>query len=203
MKRQREVRIIPLDVELRAGEGEAAGKLVGHAAVFDQWSTISEPWFGDLYEEQVAPGAFSKTIKEGDIRALWNHDPNIVLGRVKAGTLELREDETGLATTITPPDNEWGRPGARRGAARGRERDEHRFPGGEGKMDQPGSQAGTERAAQADDQRGEAVRGIAGDVSRHIRRPTSGRAPRTTEDDSRLLRAFRAPAGRAGATAGG
>ena len=33
-----------------------------------------------------------------------------MLGRVQAGTLELREDDTGLSATITPPDNEWGRP---------------------------------------------------------------------------------------------
>jgi uncharacterized protein len=103
-----EHRVLPLDIELRAVDGQP-GQLVGHAAVFNQWSTISD-WFGDGWDESVAPGAFRKTIKEADIRALWNHDPNIVLGRNKAGTLELSEDETGLLTTITPPDNEWGRP---------------------------------------------------------------------------------------------
>ena len=107
-KRAIEHRVLPLDIELRAVDG-LPGQLVGHAAVFNQWSTISD-WFGDGWDESVAPGAFRKTIKEADIRALWNHDPNIVLGRNKAGTLELREDDTGLLTTITPPDNEWGRP---------------------------------------------------------------------------------------------
>jgi len=109
-KRTIERRVLPMDVVMRAGDGEESGRLIGHAAVFNEWTKISEPWFGDLYEEQVAPGAFRKTIKEGDIRALWNHDPNIVLGRLKAGTLELKEDDAGLAATITPPDNEWGRP---------------------------------------------------------------------------------------------
>jgi phage head maturation protease len=101
-KRAIEHRVLPLDSELRAGEGEQAGQLVGHAAVFNQWTTISE-WYGDGWDESVAPGAFRKTIKEADIRALWNHDPNIILGRNKAGTLKLSEDETGLLTTITPP----------------------------------------------------------------------------------------------------
>jgi HK97 family phage prohead protease len=104
-----EHRVLPLDSELRAGDGEQAGQLVGHAAVFNQWTMISD-WFGDGWDESVAPGAFRKTIKEADIRALWNHDPNIILGRNKAGTLKLSEDETGLLTIITPPDNEWGRP---------------------------------------------------------------------------------------------
>jgi hypothetical protein len=105
--------MVTLDVaglELRAGEAGQPAQLVGHASVFNQWSRIADPWFGDLWDEQVAPGAFKKTIKEADVRALWNHDPNIVLGRKAAGTLTLREDEIGLAVTITPPDSEWGRP---------------------------------------------------------------------------------------------
>ena len=39
--------------------------------------------------------------------ALFNHDPNFVLGRNKAGTLELEEDEIGLRVVITPPDTSW------------------------------------------------------------------------------------------------
>lgn len=67
--------------------------------------------FNSLYEiapgmtESVAPGAFSKTLA-GDIRALTNHDTTLVLGRTKAHTLELREDEHGLwgKVRINPKD---------------------------------------------------------------------------------------------------
>lgn len=85
------------------------GRLEGYAAVFDAWAEIRD-WTGRAWQESVAPGAYKKTIQEADIRALFNHDPNIVLGRNKAGTLELREDATGLHSVIRPPDNVWGNP---------------------------------------------------------------------------------------------
>lgn len=67
--------------------------------------------FNSIYEiapgmtESVAPGAFSRTLS-GDIRALTNHDTTLVLGRTKAHTLELREDEHGLwgKVSINPKD---------------------------------------------------------------------------------------------------
>jgi len=72
--------------------------ITGHAAVFN--TVASGGWF----REQVAPGAFTDSLKIDDVRALWNHDTNIVLGRNKAGTLDLWEDETGLAVQIEPAD---------------------------------------------------------------------------------------------------
>lgn len=90
------------NIELRADSEEP--KITGHAAVFNQWSE-------DLggFREIIRPGAFAKTIKEADVRALFNHDPNYVLGRNKAGTLRLEEDKKGLAIEIDPPDTQWAR----------------------------------------------------------------------------------------------
>lgn len=99
-----EYRFLPLEgAEVRAsGDGR---KLDGYAAVFNTEAII---W--GLWREEVSPGAYAKTLQEHDIRALWNHDTNIVLGRNKAGTLQLAEDKKGLRAEIDPPDNEWGRP---------------------------------------------------------------------------------------------
>ena len=64
--------------------------------------------------ESIAPGAFSRTLS-GDVRALINHDTTLVVGRTKAGTLQLRDDAHGLwgHIDINPNDgdanNAWER----------------------------------------------------------------------------------------------
>ena len=99
---KKEVRTVP--IELRVEGDDESKKITGHAAVFGKWSE-------DLggFREKIREGAFSKTIKEADVRALFNHDPNFVLGRNKAGTLSLEEDKKGLAISIDPPDTQWAR----------------------------------------------------------------------------------------------
>ncbi|MCX7903036.1 MAG: HK97 family phage prohead protease [Caloramator sp.] len=79
----------------------------GHAAVFDKWS--EELGFLVPFKEKVLKGAFKESIEKDDIRALFNHDANYVLGRNKSGTLFLQEDETGLKVRIIPPDTQWAR----------------------------------------------------------------------------------------------
>jgi HK97 family phage prohead protease len=90
-----ERRIFKVDrIELRAGDN-GVRTLVGYAAVFN---SPSEPMYG--FTEQIKPGCFSRAIKEDDIRGLFNHDSNYVLGRNTAKTLRLSEDAKGLAFEI-------------------------------------------------------------------------------------------------------
>jgi hypothetical protein len=90
--------------EIRAsGDGEPP-KIYGYAAVFN---SLSED-LGGFYE-RIAPGAFTNTLKTEDVRGLFNHDPNYVLGRTKSETLSLSEDDTGLAFSMDPPDTSWAR----------------------------------------------------------------------------------------------
>ena len=95
-----ERRAFTLDVckiETRSANGHA--KIIGHAAVFDQ---LSDNLGG--FRELIKPGAFANALKEDDVRALFNHNPDFILGRSAAGTLSLQEDQLGLAIEISPPD---------------------------------------------------------------------------------------------------
>lgn len=85
-------------------ENQEKRKMIGHAAVFGEVADI-----GGWFNEQIEPGAFKSSIRKDDVRALFNHDENYVLGRNKAKTLRLSEDDTGLKVTIDPPDTQFAR----------------------------------------------------------------------------------------------
>jgi HK97 family phage prohead protease len=103
----REYRYLVRPVELRA-DGDAGRRMAGHAAVFNVDQPIG-PASNPYWIERIAPGAFRQSIEQDDVRALFNHDANIVLGRNRAGTLRMVEDEIGLAVEIIPPDTQAGR----------------------------------------------------------------------------------------------
>lgn len=94
------------DIEQRSFIGEVRAEsresepthIIGYGAVFN---TKSELMWG--FREIIMPGAFDNVL-EDDVRALFNHDPNFVLGRSKSGTLSLSIDEQGLKYDITAPD---------------------------------------------------------------------------------------------------
>lgn len=86
-------------------KADESGKIRGHAAVFN---SLSEDMWG--MRERIKPGAFRRSIREKqDVRALWNHNSDYVLGRTKSGTLTIAEDERGLLVEIDPPDTQWAK----------------------------------------------------------------------------------------------
>ena len=82
---------------MRAEDLNGKPVLEGYAAVFNEYSQ-------DLggFVEIIEPGFFDNVIA-GDTRSLWNHDPNMVLGRTTSGTLEISQDEKGLFQRTYPP----------------------------------------------------------------------------------------------------
>jgi HK97 family phage prohead protease len=97
-----EKRTLTERAEVRSADGSRM--LVGYAAVFN-----SEAVIAGAFREKIMPGAFSKAIKSGDIRALFNHDSSQVLGRTKSGTLRLSEDDHGLRYEVDLPETQAGR----------------------------------------------------------------------------------------------
>lgn len=97
----RQTRSLMTKLETRADESDDM-TIEGYFAVFNR---ETELWQGAF--EEIAPGAFEKTLSN-DIRALTNHDTMMVLGRNKAGTLELRADSHGLwgRVKINPNDSD-------------------------------------------------------------------------------------------------
>lgn len=90
-------------IEIRQAES-GASIVEGYAAVFNQ---LSVPLWG--FREQIAPGAFKRSISEKHVKALWNHNPDYPLGSTKNGTLTLSEDEHGLRFSLEPPNSTWGK----------------------------------------------------------------------------------------------
>jgi HK97 family phage prohead protease len=100
---KREVRAIG-KLEVRAAVDGSPRKIGGYASMFNSPTEI-----GGYFMEQVAPGAFTAAIGRDDVRALFNHDPNYVIGRTINKTLELSEDDKGLIWEASPPDTQWAR----------------------------------------------------------------------------------------------
>jgi HK97 family phage prohead protease len=94
-----EQRTIDVDVEAIDTRGRT---LHGYAAVYDVESA-------DLggFREKIAPGAFAG-VMDADVRALLNHDASQVLGRSKAGTLRLADEQRGLKFEIDLPESPLG-----------------------------------------------------------------------------------------------
>lgn len=91
--------------EMRVKKAENGSKtLVGYAAKFER---LSQDLGG--FVEKIHKKAFDRCLKRCDVRGLKNHDPAMLLGRTKSGTMRLAIDETGLRYEIDVPDTQVGR----------------------------------------------------------------------------------------------
>lgn len=85
--------------------------IAGYAAVFYAAAEQGAEYqlFPDFIE-RIAPTAFDRALEEKqDVRGLFNHDANHVLGRTVPGTMRLAVDGRGLHYEIDLPDTQIGR----------------------------------------------------------------------------------------------
>lgn len=97
-----------LEVRVERAKGDPV--IVGYGAVFYDGTeaTEYELWAG--LRERVMPTAFDRALKEGqDVRGLFNHDANYILGRTGPGTMKISKDAKGLRYEISPADTDQAR----------------------------------------------------------------------------------------------
>ena len=87
--------------EINADSGNK--KINGMASVFN---VLSDDLGG--FREIIDPNSFGNLIYENDVRALINHDSNLILGRnQRSKTLRLIEDSQGLKFEVDPPNTSY------------------------------------------------------------------------------------------------
>jgi uncharacterized protein len=104
MKRTAEIqrRDLPTKFEAtRANETSNEFIIEGYFALYEQETEL----FDGVYEI-ITKGAFNNTLGN-DIRALWNHNTQYVLGRNKSGTLDIRTDDKGLFAVCRMPKTQY------------------------------------------------------------------------------------------------
>jgi uncharacterized protein len=88
--------------EFRMESAEYDGNTIrGYAAVYNSDSE----WMGGFYE-QIEAGAFDSVL-DNDVRAYFNHDENLLLGRVSSGTLRIGTDKRGLFYEVDLPNTTY------------------------------------------------------------------------------------------------
>ena len=73
-------------------EGEEK-RFEGYAVIFNSETDLG--WF----TEEIRDGAF-EDVMDDDVRGLFNHDPDVILGRNKSGTMKLSVDKRGVKYSI-------------------------------------------------------------------------------------------------------
>lgn len=103
---QLETRIFPLSsVELEQREDDLRPRVILHPIVFDVKSDRLM-----FFREIIRPEAIDRTLREKtDVRALVDHDPSKILGRLSAGTLQLTKERRGVRAEIDPPNTSYAR----------------------------------------------------------------------------------------------
>lgn len=82
---------------------ENDGTIEGIASEVEKYYDLGQ------FEERIAKGAFDGVLKD-DVRALFNHDPNLVLARTKSKTLDMFTDAKGnLAYRFKTPNRSYAK----------------------------------------------------------------------------------------------
>lgn len=96
--------------ELRVEANDAGRRVIrGTALRYGSYSSPLKDTRGRMFVEQFRAGAFSRSIATGArVRAMVNHDRNLILGNTAANTLTVSDDPDALRFEIDPPNTSIG-----------------------------------------------------------------------------------------------
>ena len=94
-------------LELRADSQNGQKSISGYSA---KWNRLSEKLGNGSFREMLLRGTFTRSLQSqrSDVTCLVNHDPSLLLGRQRSGTLRVREDSIGLHFRCSLPDTTAG-----------------------------------------------------------------------------------------------
>ena len=101
-----------LEVRSTVGPGDIdatdEGIIFGLAIPYNRQTVIGDMSQGG-FRENIAPGSCSKSLREADIVALFNHNSGQPLGRTSAGQLTLKNTTRGIEPELTPVDTSYAK----------------------------------------------------------------------------------------------
>ena len=91
------------EIRLDKRDGDELPEIVGLGVVYYDGTPRTEYELWEGVVERIMPGAATSVIDRGDdVRGLFNHSPDNLLGRRSAGTLRLKETKQGMNYYIPP-----------------------------------------------------------------------------------------------------
>lgn len=107
-KEAKEIRALPVTLEIRDADEEGGKRTITGAIRYDSDSEEMRDWYGDTFIEQISAGAFDESLKTRGVVGLWSHRTDVVLGNTKSGTLRINSNEKEMSFELDLPNTTAG-----------------------------------------------------------------------------------------------
>lgn len=104
----KEIRALPVTLEVRATEGDEGKRTITGAIKYSSDSAEMRDYWGDTFVETIDKEAFKDSITSRNVVGLWSHDTSQILGNTKSGTLRLTNTDTELRFELDIPNTTVG-----------------------------------------------------------------------------------------------
>ncbi|MEC3575840.1 HK97 family phage prohead protease, partial [Bacillus thuringiensis] len=99
---------LPMTIEVREVNEDEGKRTISGSIKYNNESAEMRDWWGDIFVEEIAEGAFDESLKIRDVVGLWSHDTSQVLGNTKSKTLRIENDKKELRFELDIPNTTVG-----------------------------------------------------------------------------------------------